>query len=503
MKTPALLILGYMLLLTSWGVSNPPASAPDEYAHYLRALGVGRGEFTPDQLPMPYAGVEPEPTNMRWQRKQSRMIEVEGSISPDNLNCYGPAPRFGWNCPPVDLKPDQIYQVRSWVATYPPYSYIVPGLFMNLGDDAVSVLLWGRLGSALSAGLLISLATLMLWDSRRQWACLLGLIAAVTPMVIFSGSNLTSSGPEIAGGICFVASLMRLSRPSQESTRIVWFTAGISAAALILSRDLGILWFGIAGMTFLGLTGVRAAVTRFRSGGSTALFAALVAGAALAMAAFWQITEQVRPLLDLGRVMSTAGDSLDITKEILRQEIGVFGSLDTVMPGLAYAAWALLLSVLGLAAFAVGTRRQKLVLFLSTACAWFLPILLEAVQNQVGFGAQGRHVLPITVVVPLLAGEIVYRNTERLEWFRVTRPALWFGVIAGFVQFVGLYINGRQRMVGVRPTIFWEGLSSSPPLGWPFWLGIGLAGGALIGNFGLVASFDIRKGMARFSFRRR
>lgn len=492
MKTPALLILGYLLLLTSWGVSNPPASAPDEYAHYLRALGVGRGEFTPDQLPPPYDGVEPEETSMQWQRKQTRMIEVEGSVSPENINCYGPLPRLGWHCPPEALDPNKVYEERTWVATYPPYSYILPGLFMYLGDDAVSVLLWGRLGSALSAGVLICLAALILWDGKRRWACLLGLIPAVTPMAIFSASGLTSSGPEIAAGICFVASLMRLSRLHQEATRTVWFAAGMSAAALILSRDLGILWFGIAGVMFLGLTGVRAAVTRFRSGGTTALGAVLIAGAALATAAFWQLTEQVRPPFDLGRVMTSAGNSLHITKEILRQQIGVFGALEILMPGLAYAAWALMLCVLGLAAFLVGTGRQKLVLGLCTAGAWGLPILLEAAQNQVGFGAQGRHVLPITVAVSLLAGEIVYCNTERLQWFRVARPALWFGAIAGFVQFVGLYINGRQRMVGVRPAIFWDGLSSSPPLGWPLWLAVGLVGGGLIGSFGLVVSFGIR-----------
>ncbi|CAN5819064.1 hypothetical protein BH23ACT12_BH23ACT12_20760 [soil metagenome] len=491
MRTPALIVLGYLLLLLSWGASNPPSSAPDEYAHYLRAIGVGRGEFTADQLPEPYDGAEPEQLNMRWQREQSRMIEVEGRVSAANINCHSTAPRFGWDCPPQDMDPNEVYEERTWVGTYPPYAYILPGVLMQLGDDAISALLWGRLGSALSAGALIVMAALVLWDRKRQWACLLGLIAAVTPMAIFSASGLTSSGPEIAAGVCFVASLLRLGRTDQKATRLVWVAAGVSGAALVLSRDLGIFWLGIAGLAFLGLTNLRPAWTRFRSGGATALTSVLIVVVAMAAAVAWQIMEQVSPPLDPNRILTGARNSLHITKEILRQQIGVFGLLDTVMPGLAYAAWAVLLGALGLAAFAVGTGRQRLVLLLSIASALILPTLLEAAQNQVGFGVQGRHVLPITVAVPLLAGEIIYRNPGRSSWFRATRPALWFGAIAGVVQFVGLYINGRQRMVGVGPPDFWNELSSSPPLGWPFWLVVGLAGGGLIAGFGWVASFGL------------
>lgn len=229
----------------------------------------------------------------------------------------------------------------------------------------------------MGVGALISLAAWILWDRRRQWVCL-----------------------------------------------------------LVLSRDLGIFWLGLAGLAFLGLTGVRAAWTRFRSGGLTALISVLLAVAALTAAAVWQLTVQVGPPLDPGPVLATARNSFHITKEILRQQIEVFGTLNTVMPPLVYTAWALLLCVLEFVALAVGTMRLK-VGFTDGDRDGLNPARTPGSSPEPGgFGAQGRHILRITIVVPLLSGEILYRNHERLNWFRVTRPALWFTVLAGAVQFV-------------------------------------------------------------------
>lgn len=48
-------------------------------------------------------------------------------------------------------------------------------------------------------------------------------------------------------------------------------------------------------------------------------------------------------------------------------------------------------------------------------------------------------------------------------------------------------------MVGVDPFVFWNELSSSPPLGWPVWLAAASLGAGLICAFGLFASFGSPK----------
>lgn len=493
-----MLAVGYLLLLASWAMSNPPASAPDEYAHYLRAIGVGRGEFILDERPDPLPGGAESPA-LSWQQEQSGMVEVEGSLSPEAINCSSPEPRFGWYCPPVPLDPDETYELRTWVATYPPYAYVLPGLLMRLADDANTALLLGRAASALTSGVLIALAAWVLWDKERQWVCLLGLMGAITPMVIFTGSGLTSSGPEIAAGLCLVACLMRLSRPDQSPTTLVWLTTGFSGVILVVSRDLGVAWLGIAGLLLLGLSGVRSSWARLRGGGGPALFTSVLMVAAVAVALLWQVKVQVSPSLEVAELVNEVRNSFHVTKEVLRQEIGVFGSLNTVMPGLAYVAWALLLCVLGFLALTVGTLRERLVLVFAAGVAGVSPVVLEAVQNQVGFGVQGRHIMPISVAVPIVAGEILYRNADRLEWFKATRPAAWFAATAAGVHLVGWYINGRQRMVGAGPPVFWNELSSTPPLGWVTWGAVAVLGSSLIAGFGLGVSFPaaIRKLMPR------
>lgn len=491
LKTPILLVLGYFLLITSWAVSNPPSAAPDEYAHYLRAVGAGRGELAPDKREGPFLGEGAESKASSWQRMQTRLIRVTGRHSPEPILCNTTEPRLGWACPPVPpVAPDQVVELRTWVGTYPPYAYVVPGFFMRLGSDAVWSLLLGRLVSGFTAAVLIGLAGWVLWDRTRKWICLLGLIGAATPMVLFTGSGLTASGPEIAAGVCFVACLMRLARPDQEPVLLVWVTAAIAGVILVISRDLGILWLGVSGSIFLGLAGWRFSWSRLTSGGKPALLAVSAVMISVIAALVWQLKVQVRPNIGVATFSSGVRSSLHVTKEILRQEIGVFGALNTVMPALAYAAWAILLGVLGLLALMVGTARERIVLLFATAVAWMLPIVLESVQQQVGFGAQGRHVLPISVAVPLVAGEILYRNSERLGWLKVTRPVIWFSLTAAIVHFVGWYANGKQIMFGREggPLVFWEDLQSVPPLGWALWAAVAGAGACLMGGFGFGAA---------------
>ena len=42
---PWLVFLSYALLMASWIVGNPPYGGPDEWSHYLRAVGLGHGQL--------------------------------------------------------------------------------------------------------------------------------------------------------------------------------------------------------------------------------------------------------------------------------------------------------------------------------------------------------------------------------------------------------------------------------------------------------------------------
>ena len=54
--SPVILVgLAYVLLTAAWAVGNPPFAAPDEWAHQLRAIGVGRGDLIGERGAWPIA----------------------------------------------------------------------------------------------------------------------------------------------------------------------------------------------------------------------------------------------------------------------------------------------------------------------------------------------------------------------------------------------------------------------------------------------------------------
>lgn len=476
MKKCLLLVLAYALMMTVWAVSNSPGTAPDEYAHYLRALGAGRGDLVLTEKPPPLAGANADKPQLRWQRRQSRVVEVAAPFSAEMFNCEREL-RPQWGCPDPPSPSAGTEDLVTWVATYPPYIYVVPGLSMALAgetgavDGAVEALVVGRLGSMAMVLALVAAAIFLLYDRRVLWLSHLGLMAAITPMVVFVGSSLSSSGPEIAAGAAFSAGLLRLTRfKDPEDARPgwpVWLTTGFSAAVLMLSRDLGIAWAGLHVLITGLMVGVRPLLTVVRRGGYRALTGIAVGACGLLGAAFWQLRHQVRPGLDLSAAASNLKPAMSITKEIGRQQIGVFGHIEVFMSPVAYVAWGTVLAALGVAALVVGRFRERLALLLAIAAGLLVPVMLEAVQVEVGFGAQGRHILPFTVAIPLLAGEILTRHADELQWLRKVRPALWVSAVAGTVLGYSWYLNSKWFLVGIEGRDpFWAFAPGEPPVAW-------------------------------------
>jgi hypothetical protein len=91
---------------------------------------------------------------------------------------------------------------------------------------------------------------------------------------------------------------------------------------------------------------------------------------------------------------------------------------------------------------------------------------------------QGRHVLPVTIIVPLLSAVLIGRRPLASPgWYA------WAGLsITSFAvfQFLALYLNGRHYAVGPKaPVLFFTAAFWSPPLGWKAWIPMALVGAAL------------------------
>ncbi len=148
------------------------------------------------------------------------------------------------------------------------------------------------------------------------------------------------------------------------------------------------------------------------------------------------------------------------------------------MPSFAYWTWGACLLVLLGAAFVVGTWRQRVrlgaVLIGVVAVAVALDVL---VLRQTRFPVYGRYLLPIAVLVPLAAGEILTRRAARIPAaLRRAGPAVAVMAVVA-VHTVGLWTDWHRSAVGIYGPAWFLGSSQwNPPGGWVPWMALAGAG---------------------------
>jgi hypothetical protein len=460
-NTPGIVAGAWLLIAVSLMFSTPPGASPDEAAHYIRALGVGRGQVVLDDVP-PKPPAPQFPVQIAWMQEQSGVVRAPEKLAPIAFECWA-FPFYVGTCwesdPPTSGK---TVTFETYVGAYPPAAYFLPGVMMRATDDPTTALMLGRAGILLVSLLLLGLAVLALHD-RRNPRSLAGVLLSVTPMVLAMGAALTSSGVEIAAAICFMACLLRLTR--SEPPGSVWFAAAFSGATLAVARDLGPAWVALE----LGLTavfvGFRPLREIWKSGGRRAWIFAAVIGVAIGAALAWRAVEAAQPDLSQLRLGGlTSGEA----GGLIRQVVGVFGPLDALMPETAYRVWGAVVLAAVVAAFAGGNLWRRLSLGLAIAATVVMAILLEAVQNIYDFGVQARHVLPAAVCITMIAGETVAR-AERPRWLssRFLMPVL--AVVTAAIHLTAWHTIGRRFSKENAPLVFFTDPAWAPPGGWVIW----------------------------------
>lgn len=483
------LIAGYGMLFFAWALSNPPAVAADEIAHYLRAAGVARGQWILPKPP-PLSKVEKaelEGGEIR-ARAQTRVVRLPVSMSPESLNCR--TTPFTVKCPAPYTEPgSRDVDFQTNMGTTQPFSYVVPGIGTLFSDRVVPSMLLGRVAVAGFSTLLVAAAALALWQAGRASISMAGLLAGMTPMLMSVGASLTVSGPEVVAGLCFFACLLRLARP-EPVPRWLWVALAVGGFTLAATRDLGPFFLAMQLILFLGLLGFRPVIDRFRSNLVPALVTLAVVAAGLLLNVWWQVAHEPHPPTSLDVLSKFYDPSWGNLRELGRHSIGVFGPLDTTLNTGVYFGWSFLLISLATLAFLVGTRRHRLVLAASVVFSVVSILALETVQASVGFGAQGRQLLPIFVAMPLLSGEVIYLNRAMLAELR-PRLVRWFGVACGVLHGWAWYTVGRRYAVGPGgDNFFYREPYFVPPLGWLLWGSVVLLACVFIGVFGLTTRDD-------------
>lgn len=461
--------------LLAWMMATPAFSGADEWAHYMRALGIREGRLIGDRLPEGHRFEGFSTAQERFLQQTSRQIDVPPGMSYKGYSCNAFYPEESARCFTAVVPLPGAERDHTVTGAYPPAFYLLPAASMLGATTPVSALLRARLINALTCALLLLLAVRALAEAQPSMPALAAFIIGLSPMGVSTMAMLSPSGPEIAAGLTFSAGLVLLAQGSASSS--AWLACGLGGVALALARPLGVVWVVLhLGICFVlsGRQGLRELVRaqpRRAWGVGLALLGAMVLNRA------WEFFHGARVPVTLLPGYKAWREAFKHYPEWLREQVGVFQYLDAPMPAWAYPAWGLLLVTLVAwqwPRLASSWRWRAAALAL---CILAVPLgLFVTVMRNSDFWLQGRYVLPITCALPLLfgAGLLSRERLERAALGRGLYVALATGV--GVLQAVAWFANARRSAVGTKgPWLFFSSAEWHPPLGWGLWATLAVA----------------------------
>ena len=451
----ALLAAGYVLLGATWLFSTPPFRAPDEPAHYLRALTISQGRLLGPREPVDASGRLTlrgggwRAAQQRWIDHDRRGVVVPAALSPPGVLCRDGRADVTGSCTEV-----------TYTGDYLPLAYLLPAAAMA-GASHTTTALWLGRAASLTVALAWLVLALVLAGPGLGWNAI-GVAAAATPTLLFIASVLNPSGLELAASLAFISALARLRRDGPRLARWAWWALIGSGATTILTWQLGPL-FAIAGVAvFAGLLG--AGGIRELSSGHARMpaTAAVILAAAVGLSlVYGEASGSLHSSLSFaspGPALNLGLRQLGLT---LQGAVGVFGSLAVPLPTAMLALWWAFAAGLLVAGLWVGSARERTVLALTTLVALAFPVLFFAFSYRLsGFGLQGRYAMPILALIPMASCSVLTQRAPR----RATDPliaALLAGV--GLFQLVSWWIDARHWATANFANSF---TAWSPPTTW-------------------------------------
>ena len=461
-------VLPYLILGIVWAFTNPPGAAPDEPDHLVKAIAAGRLD-----IGVPFAGSYGTDLPSLRNASIARTVLIPANVAPDGYGCSRFQPDETAAClPATPVGGAELVERTATVGAYPIFAYLPIGLATHFADTPTSAFQVARLVSLLVS---IGLLFLAVWHLTR-WlgrGAAVGLAAAVTPMAVFAASSVSISGVEVMSAAAVAAVVVVMTRsPASLAAPETLLVLGVSASALALSRQLGVVALGLLALIALARGGTRILWEQVRQRRRPVIAMLVVVGLSVVAVAVWELRYD-HPVLT-GPVLSAGafGTFVDESFSYLHQGVGVFGWLDTPLPGPAIGLWVFVAVTIIGGALLVGRRADRLTIVGSLLVIVVVAYVTYAtVFYPIGGSLQGRHLLPIFMIVPILAGLALaehFQLTGRTD--AVLRLSAVVGVTMAVLQLLSLLVNGRRYAVGLAGPIWFVPFAQwAPRFGWWPW----------------------------------
>jgi hypothetical protein len=396
----------FFSLMVVWSFLTPLFSGPDEPSNFIRSAAVIRGEWVGDNYP---ASIE----KSYW----TTYVHIDPQFGIANAIpwCFAPFPEKP-GCG-VAVEDGPVVDVPTWtnMGRYPPLPFVISGIGTVFGASNLSVYL-ARVMTSLVSALLIA-CSVYAFICRKQ--SLVGLLVALTPGTIFLASAMNPSAIEICSAIA-MWSVFPAVNNSQDKDRIIQYIFIVSGVLLIATRPIGIVMYVVI-----------SAICWVAYGKSKGLlfakankFALSIHGLTAVLMTWWYVAVysfQTSTSLTVGSkqisITTQLTQSINHIPELFDHVIGNFGWLDTPIP--RGALWLYVVGTVVLIAASIKQlnmrRALALVLLLVGVVSVSIAIDINFYAMFGWFGAQGRHIAPILVGIPLLAlTQISYGNRVQI-----------------------------------------------------------------------------------------
>jgi hypothetical protein len=445
------------LLGALWALATPVMGAPDEPAHVIRAASLVRGELLPA-------------STLERDGKRVDFARVPETLAWPEKPCYAQHDDL---TPACDVAPqgrgDDLVEVESRLQRNNPAYYALVGVPTLVAPGKATIYAMRFVSAGLVAALVAIAVIALLETPVPRWA-LVGLMAALTPMLLFLSGAVSPNAVEIAAGVALWATLLTwFSRPHPELDRSRAIRAGIAASALVLSRALSVAFLVmiVSGSLLLLERGALRRVWRAARIEAGVVLALMVAALAWTLGVHTVSTGSVVAFPEYESLHRYLHDMIVGLDGYERQMIGAFGWLDTPAPDHVYTIWFALLGFLVVAALAIGDRRVRVLLLGLVALSVLVPIVVQyPAAPELGLIWQGRYLLPLMVGLPIAAG-VVLSSNERWTTLMAGGWAWWLPVGTLAVLHVASYWQALHRnVIGVGGDWFGFEPLWQPPLGW-------------------------------------
>ena len=438
MKQRSILFGGAIFVLTAvWSFMTPLFSGPDEPSNFVRSAAVVRGEWVGDN-------VVPSPLKSYW----TTTVNVDPQ--------FGAANNIPWCFAPFSdhpgcgsrLEDTQVTEIPAWtnMGRYPIISFFVSGVGTVFGAQDLSVRA-ARLMIGLACALLLVLSFAAM---KRRAASGVGVLLAILPGTVFLASTMNPSALEICAAIALWAIIPLI--VASDHTRFNALMFGVAGVLLILTRAIGpVLYVLIVALSYVATKQRRSLATILLQYGSVMA----VHGVAVLFAGWWYLkiySFQTNNLLSEGipsiPLRSQIDQAVRHIPTLLDQAVGNFGWLDAPMPRGALAIVGALYCVVLVAGIVVGSASTRISMIALCLVTILVVIVLDVNYYSMlrSFGAQGRHIVPLLVGLPIIAASSF---TWKHDW-EIFGVGIWGLVMVwaglGALRRYSVGINGNNAM---------------------------------------------------------